>query len=645
MRFPKFLILPLLLFSALYAVSQNNIEQIVNGEKQQFDKKILFKKSLLTESYDIVYHKLEFDLKLDNNYLYGKITTFFKPLMPAFNLIQFDAEDYLTIDSVIYKRKKMYFSHSNKQLTIQLSNSVGVGILDSVSVYYRGNPGLNNPYKSFVFDAHNASAPIPVAWTLSEPYGAKGWWVCKESLSDKIDSIDVKIKVKKKYKAVSNGVLVSAKSYSDSQDIFHWKHRYPIATYLIAIAATNYITYRDYVVYNGKDSMPIDNFVYPESEADARAKTPQTVRMIKLYDSLFGKYPFSNEKYGHAQFGVGGGMEHQTISFMGSFNFDLTAHELAHQWFGDATTCGSWRDLWLNEGFATYLNMLCYQNFYSKKDFITKMEDLNSQITQNPDGSVYIADTSNTGRLFSGRLTYSKGAFLLHMLRWKTGDKAFFDGVKNYLNNPSCKYGFGTTDILKNELENASGQNLKEFFNDWYYGEGYPEFDIVWSVKSDVISIRIIQKQSNASVSFFNIPLQFMVKGLSKDTVLIFEPIGKDNTFTAKLGFIAEKLVFDPDKWVLGKYNISHSVDETLPEVKIFPNPAINTLNIYDYKANILKVEVFDLAGKKVISEDFVETNNKRNFQSIDIDFMKSGLYISKIKTENGSVSLKFFKK
>lgn len=644
MQFYKFCAASILIVFSISTFSQG-FNGIIDYEKQNYENKLLFKKSLLSESYDITYHRLDFDLKLDQNYLYGNVTTYFKPTKPAFNLIQFDAEDYLTVDSVIYKNKKMIFIHSDKQLTIQLSKSVEIGVIDSVKIFYKGNPGLNNPYKSFVFDFHNSSNPQPIAWTLSEPYGSKGWWICKESLSDKIDSIDVLIKVKKGNIAVSNGVLVNEKAINDSQVLFHWKHRYPIATYLIAIAATNYVRYNNIVKYGFLDSLKVENYVYPESESDARTKTQQTVKMIKLYDSLFGTYPFKKEKYGHAQFGVSGGMEHQTISFMGSFNFDLTAHELAHQWFGDATTCGSWSDLWLNEGFATYLNMLCYEYFVSPKELTSKMDNLNSDITKLPDGSVFVSDTSNASRLFSGRLTYAKGAFLLHMLRWKIGDKAFFEGIRNYLQNPMCKYGFGSTNILKNELEISSKVNLSEFFNDWYFGEGFPQFDISWGQKSNKIWIRIQQTQSHPSVSFFNIPLPFLIKGVTKDTLLIFDPIGKDNTFTATLDFLPDELIFDPNKWILSKSNIVEVIDENLPEVNIFPNPTKDILSFYSPKTQILNIKIIDFSGKKVIENNFELDGAKSNFQIIDLSKLIEGIYISKVKTENGVISIKFLKK
>ncbi|MFM9944346.1 MAG: M1 family aminopeptidase [Bacteroidia bacterium] len=634
-----------LVFIAFVSFSQSDLENIAKSERMRYESKALFKKSLLTEGYDVIYQRLELDIRLDQRWVYGKITTGFKPLKPAFNLLQFDLEDYLKVDSVIFKYKKVVFTHSNKLITIQLSNNVNIGVADSVTVYYQGNPGLNNPYNSFVFDAHNKANPHPIAWTLSEPYGSKGWWPCKESLSDKIDSLDVVVKVKKGNKAASNGVLIVEKQINDSQEIYHWRHRYPIATYLVGVAVTNYVAYTDYMVYPGNDTLPIVNYVYPESEAEARIKTPETLKMMHLFDSLFGAYPFKKEKYGHAQWNWGGGMEHQTMSFMVHFNFNLVAHELAHQWFGDWATCGSWEDLWLNEGFATYLTALCHENLISKQDFQNMMAATRSNIVKEDGGSVFVNDTATRSRLFSGRLTYDKGSFVLHMLRWNLGDRDFFEGVKNYLTKPGISYGFGTTTDLKKELEKASGQNLTEFFKDWYYGEGHPNYDITWSHVGNHIAIRIKQTPSHSSVSFFNIPLPFIIHGKTKDSAMILDPLSKDNTFTVDLNFVPQSVEFDPNVWILCKSTVLKIRPTNSPEIQLFPVPVGNTLSIYAYRGSIESVTIYDMMGRLVLIKDFVSEEIIKDSHELEVNKLSGGIYIVKIATEAGTAIQRIIKK
>lgn len=645
MVFYRGVLLLLLTTAFSFAYAQYKTESIAKSEMQTSESKTLFKKSLLSDRYDVIYQRLELNIDLDNKWVRGKVSTAFKPSKPAFKLLEFDLEDYLKVDSVTYLSKSIPFIHSKKLLTITLPINLDAGFIDSVSVYYQGNPGLNNPYQSFVFDAHGTPTDLhPIAWTLSEPYGAKGWWPGKESLSDKIDSLDVLLLVKKGNKAASNGILIVEKAINDSQVLFHWKHRFPIATYLVAIAVTNYVAYSDYVIYPGNDSLAILNYVYPESEAEAKTLTPVTVKMIKLFDSLFMTYPFKKEKYGHAQWGASGGMEHQTMSFMGSFDFDLIAHELAHQWFGNYVTCASWTDIWLNEGFATYLNGLTYENLKSKNDFQDFMASLRTDVVKFNDGSVYVNDTTLRSRIFNSRLSYSKGAFVLHLLRWKLGEKAFFDGIKNYLAKSGIRYGFATTEMLKREFENTSGQNLTDFFNDWYYGEGHPVYEITWSHLGNQVTIRIIQKPSHPSVSFFNIPLPFLISGKTKDSSIVLNPFIKDTTFVVNLDFIPETIQFDPDVWILCKSNILKVSDENSPIIQLFPVPTQNLLSVYNYYGKIEAFKIYDLLGRLILENDYRAQQNLQDSQDIEVSQLTSGIYIISISTEHGAVNLKFVK-
>lgn len=196
-----------------------------------------------------------------------------------------------------------------------------------------------------------------VLWTLSEPYGARDWWPTKQTLNDKIDSCDIFVTTPSGYKVGSNGILLNVVQDGNNV-IHHWKHIHAEPAYLIAIAVADYSEYIDWVPLDSGDSLMVLEYVYPCNLLSAQLQTTDIIPTMQFFIELFGDFPF--EKYGHAQFGWGGGMEHSSMTFVGGFNHGLLAHELAHQWFGDKITCGSWQDIWLNEGFATYLEGLTY---------------------------------------------------------------------------------------------------------------------------------------------------------------------------------------------------------------------------------------------------------------------------------------------
>jgi aminopeptidase N len=309
-------------------------------------------------------------------------------------------------------------------------------------------------------------------WTLSEPYGARDWWPCKNGLDDKADSIDVFITHPGTYRAASNGLLQSQTPVAGGKTLTYWKHRYPIATYLICFAVTNYAVFdRTVTLTNG--ILPMQTFAYPEDSTSFSNGTTNVLNAMKLYDSTFGPYPFMNEKYGHVEFSWGGGMEHQTSTFVTNIGESLCAHELGHQWFGDKVTCGSWKDVWLNEGFATHLASIYMESKYPSSAISNRKSEI-SNITSQAGGSVMVDDTTSVNRIFDSRLSYTKGSHLLYMLRWILGDNAFFTALRNYQIDPAIIYGFATTADLKRNMEQASGKDLTYFFNEWFSGQGYP---------------------------------------------------------------------------------------------------------------------------------------------------------------------------
>lgn len=592
--------------------------------------------------YDLKYHRFEITIDPAVSYIKGSVTSYFNIVKPAVSQISFDLNCAMVADSVIYHGSSIVFSQTaNHTLNITLPAPLTLNQFDSVCVYYHGNPPAGEGFGSFIKSTHNGT---PVIWTLSEPFGAKEWWPCKNDLSDKIDSVDMIVTTPQEYRAASNGMLLSETQQGLSK-IYHWKHRYPIAAYLIAIAVTNYSVYSDYAPIDG-DSIEILNYVFPENLVDAQTHSPNVIPSMQLYDSLFAPYPYINERYGHAQFGWGGGMEHQTMTFLVNFGHELMAHELAHQWVGDMITCGNWHDIWLNEGFATYWTGLTYEflfdQYYWKPWKTYQIED----ITSEPGGSVYCADTTNVNRIFDGRLSYSKGAMLLHMLRWVIGDSAFFQGMKNYLNDNSLKYAYACSDDFITHMETSSGKTLTWFFDDWLYGEGYPIYSIQCTTLQDNdIRVNISQTQSHSSVSFFEMPVALRFKNSSRDTTIVFDNTYSGQTFTVNPGFTTDSVFFDPELWLVA---ILNSLTLNIPEdynnsdeVAVFPVPVQNELQLTFGGLSVEFVELTDITGRLVFRSEKIDTTGKFK---VDCSEFPGGIYILKIQSSKNSIQKKFVK-
>ena len=357
----------------------------------------------------------------------------------------------IIVSSVKQNGNNVAFTHSNtNELIITLQSTLLTGNSSAVEINYSGAPPSNNS-GYFAQTTHNGS---PIIWTLSEPFGARDWWPCKQDLNDKVNSIDVYITAPSQYIAVSNGVETTAPVISGANKTTHFHHGYPIPAYLVAIAVSNYSVYNQ-TGGTAPNQYPIINYIYPEDLTTYQPQLDQTPAILDLYENLFEVYPFHTEKYGHAQFGGGGGMEHTTVSFMDGFSRGLIAHEMAHQWFGDKVTCGTWNDIWLNEGFATYLATLVIENFDGLAAFVAEKQSMIDYITSSPNGNVYLTDVqaTNVNRIFNSRLSYDKGAMVLEMLRFKMGDVAFFQALKNYLADTNLAFKYAATSDLKAHLE------------------------------------------------------------------------------------------------------------------------------------------------------------------------------------------------
>ncbi len=502
--------------------------------------------------FDASYYGI--DLSIDEVALQvaGSVTMVARARIDEFSLPNLNLLDGLIVDSITSPDGVVGWTHTSGFIYMSLPTSYDTGEAFEVRVYYHGHP-VEGGLQGFDFGVHGAG--IPMISTLSEPYMAQSWWPCKDTPSDKADSVDMQVTVNSALYAVSNGLLRDSIDNGDGTTTYRWHESYPITTYLVSLAITNYSRFTRWYHY-GSDSMPVMFFSYPESFANAQTYWPVAVTQIGALSSYFGPYPFLNEKYGIAHFTWGGAMEHQTVSShtgLGSgFNQYLTVHELSHQWWGDMITCRDWHHIWLNEGFASYAEALWAEyngGATAYRSYMLGMEYFDG-------GRIYIDDTTDVWNIFSQRV-YDKGAWVLHMLRGIVGQETFFQILQTYYADPRYQHKDAITEDFRDLAETVSGQDLDWFFQDWIYGYYYPHYyySSLSRPRTDGkhdLFIHLRQEQFTTP-QVFRMPLDLVLwYGGDADTVRVWND-QRDQDYWLVMDDPKTVSQLDPLNWILNK--------------------------------------------------------------------------------------------
>lgn len=594
-------------------------------------------------NYDLRYHRFEWYIDPAVHYIWGTVTTYFVPTEPNVQTLFMQLSDSLKVEEIRYRGRALAHEHSpGDWLALYFPEPLAEGQLDSVSIRYQGAPP--DAGRSFEQDEHLGT---PIIWTLSQPYGAKDWWPCKQTLNDKADSIDIALSVPTGYTGVGNGVKVGERTRGDTATFF-FQHRYPIPAYHVAIAATNYEVVTHYFV-RGQDSMPVVNYIYPEDSTFYRTETRRAVEFMQIFDTLLTPYPFFDELYGHAQFDWPGGMEHQTMSFMYNFDYALVGHELAHAWAGNLVTCGSWQDIWINEGLTDYLTGMTYQYLFDGKYWPLFKERHLAVVLREPDGSVYVPaeDTLDVSRTFNGRLTYRKGALVLNTLRWTLGDEAFIRGLRGYFSDPELRFGYARTSDLQRHFEQAADTNLTEYFADWVYGEGYPIYTVEAEQTRDSLLVRITQRSSHPSVDFFDVDVPLALYFAEGDSQVVRLPQRQSvQRFALPVSRPIDSLRFDPELWLVAKLDTLQFWRQSVaPDgLAVYPQPVSDELYVR-WKPEVVEVgalSLFDLRGTRLFHAQ-KNTNWQPNFR-IPMASYPAGMYLLRLETPEGTIALKVVK-
>ncbi len=453
--------------------------------------------------------------------------------------VDLDLYSVLAVDGATSAGGATTFTRSADVLTLNLDRPYATGEQVDVTVTYHGNP-TGRGY--FGFPVVNGRQLI---WSLSEAYGARTWWPCKDAPEDKADSVDVHFTVPTGLTTASNGTLVSTVN-NGATVTTHWKERYPIASYLVSIASYPYTVATDWYRPTPTDSMLIRFFMFPESVTGAAAVHAKVKIMIGSLAQHYGEYPFIAEKYGHAEFTFGGGMEHQTCTSLGTYNESVVVHELGHQWWGDLVTCRDFHHIWLNEGFATYTEALWSEATGGTAAYHADMA-LNRYTGP---GSIWVPDASNEGRVFDSNLSYNKASWVLHMLRHVLGDTTFFQALATY--RAQRGYSTAVTEDFRDACEQVSGRNLHDFFQQWIYGEYYPAYRAAYTSTPAAggwdVTLTLDQVQS---WQLFHMPVDVTIETASGSTTFVVDDSLASQTFVLHVADAPTAVRIDKDNWIL----------------------------------------------------------------------------------------------
>lgn len=610
-------------------------------------------------NYDLKFYHLNINLERNSLYVSGNVKSLAKVVTTSLDSFAFVLHENHTIDSIYVEGAKRNFIRRDSLVLATTGTPIAQNQVFEAIVYYKGtcpsgaSAAIGNGYNAGTSGAWGNE----VTWSLSEPFAAYEWFPCKQDLRDKVDSTWMFATTSSSNKTGSNGVLTNTVNVGGGKTRYEWKSKYPIVYYLISVATAEYVEYLQYAKpqYLVNDSILIQNYIYNNAlGATNQNWTNQITALNKLptnmnlFCDLFGMYPFYKEKYGNSMAPFSGGMEHQTMTSQGFFEFELDAHELGHQWWGDHVTCASWKDIFINEGFASYTEYLSCQYLptISGKTATAKMNEVHTSVMGQPGGSCYFtnADTMNVPRIFNSRLTYDKGSAVVHSLRYEiNNDSTFFRGLRAF--QTAFSHSVATVIEFKTFMENYTSMNFTQFFNQWFYGEGFPTFDVKWNQLGNSLLIQTLQTQSvPSSVPLFITPLDYRITRAGKpDTIVRVTHAQTTENYTIAVGSSSVTNIFpDPNNWILNRV-VGPTKDPNLgtvtslqeliePLVFVGPNPTSDVLNVFLYNQSKARVIITDVSGKIMLSEDVSVQ------KSFDVSHYANGIYTVDIRNNSGEV-------
>jgi len=593
----------------------------------------------LLEAYDVKFYGLDVEADNSSDRIKGSTTILVEVINPALDQLVFELYHSLDVERVLVDGAEMTFRHEQDELYIDLAAQRDSGTLLAAQVFYGGQTGEG------MVSEIDEEWGVPVTYTSSEPFYSKDWFPCKENLTDKADSVHVFITTKFGMTGVSNGLHTGTTYFPDGKIRYEWKSSYPIDFYLISIAVADYVEYNIEAQMDGL-SQPvfIQNFIYdvPGCLDAYRDQINVTIPIMQLFSEVFNPYPFREEKYGHYLWPRGGGMEHQTMTGMGHFEFYLVAHELGHSWFGNYVTCATWQDIWINEGFATYAGYLATETLAPEYADGEREYRFNSALME-PDGSVYVPeeDADNASRIFSGSLSYNKGMALLYMIRFELQDNELFHlTLRNFIDRYAN--GVATGLDFKEVLEETTGRDFTDFFEQWYFGAGYPIYELSWEQDGATLTLHSSQSTSSTRTPLFRMSMEYKILHEGGETTVRVFHGANEESYEFQIPHTVNEVIIDPGNQVLDGQNqeIKHAdARDDLPLFSMTPNPNQGSFHFCmeepsgNETGHRVILEVLDLTGKTVATRLY----RSRPYMEYPVDLEKplSGIYLVRFTYRN----------
>ena len=508
--------------------------------------------------YDVQRYELELRLDPAGRRVSGQVMVHFTALR-TLATVELDLVPEMAVTALGDGTGPLPYVHQDERLTVTLRTALAPGRGDSLLIDWNGQPPRHGAFAlGLMFRTHDAGTPtdpaddVPIVASMSQPWSAHSWWPCKDHPADKA-LVGLAVTVPDSLSAVSNGRLLAVTATEPGWRRYAWRSAYPLPTYLVSVAASDYVAWSENCTPATGPPVRLDFHVFPPDSARAAVDLAPSCDMFRFLVERLGPWPYPGEKYAQVEFKWIGAMEHTTatsiaqLAFTGDGRFEnLILHEMAHQWLGDSLTPATWADIWLNEGFARYAEALWVEHRQGTAAFREFMGVIGAR--GHPDLFVGDGTLAAPDPILPNELVYDKGAWVLHMLRGLIGDEAFFAFLGDYASAPDLVHGLTTTSRMIAAAEAAAGRSLDAFFNPWLATDAVPLLSReVRAPANGPMQLTLTQQQE----PLFQLPVPVVIHTGCGETRLTVPLTGREQTWSWEFDCRVDSVRIDPEGYAL----------------------------------------------------------------------------------------------